>query len=461
MHVNSVCKTGIGTTVALVLALAAALLAGVTVNYWRSAILPLALVFALLLGAAFQRWGVHFVSWSLFCLSVPWTMVRVTVLGGAFSVSPAMALALTGGITWVMRARLERLPPLRIWRPGVLTASLFVGFSFISILWAPADSVRPALLNVGRYLFGLFVYVLLSSVVRDRHKLEAAVRLGLLSCGTMLVGILYYYLIYLGRGYVGVWVRGDVGERGKNTLAYVMSLFFPLMLAHLLLARSQKKVKLVEWAFAGVYALGLLFSTSRGTYVAAAFTLVFLLVYLVGRPRRRLVFIVGLAVLLLTLYQPTRVVDHLRSLGDILSLGVAEVGRSDYSVATRLRLIGAAWDSFRRSPLLGAGLGSFATLFSRPSHNDYLRVMAETGMIGLVAFMSFLLVHIVGLAKVLWIQRRSPRWLEVGLFGAILSMVIRLLVFNGDTFYVTWVVLGLVSALLLSQRARPSTDQED
>jgi O-antigen ligase len=277
----------------------------------------------------------------------------------------------------------------------------------------------------------------------------------------MLIGILYYYLIYLGRGYVGVWFRGDVGEGGKNTLAYVISLFFPLMMAHVLLARSQKKVKLAEWAFAGVYALALLFSTSRGTYVAAAFTLVFLLAYLVGRPRRRLVFIVGLAVLLLMLYQPTRVLLHLRSLRDILVLGLREAGRSEGSIPTRIRLMEEAWDSFRRSPVWGFGLGSFSTLASRPSHNDYLRVMAEMGMIGILAYMSLLLVHLIGLAKLLWIQRQSPGWLEVGLLGMMLSMAIRLVFFNGDTFYVTWVVLGLVSSLLLSQRARPSTDQED
>ncbi|AFY58044.1 lipid A core-O-antigen ligase-like enyme [Rivularia sp. PCC 7116] len=64
-------------------------------------------------------------------------------------------------------------------------------------------------------------------------------------------------------------------------------------------------------------------------------------------------------------------------------------------------------DAWKESPLLGYGLGTskYITYFQNYAHNDYLRFLAETGIIGFTSFMIFLGVQIAFLIKYL---RNSP-----------------------------------------------------
>ncbi|MEO1429159.1 MAG: O-antigen ligase family protein [Cyanobacteria bacterium J06633_8] len=60
-------------------------------------------------------------------------------------------------------------------------------------------------------------------------------------------------------------------------------------------------------------------------------------------------------------------------------------------------------DAWKESPLLGYGLGTskYITYFQNYAHNDYLRFLAETGIIGFASFMIFLGVQIAFLIKYL------------------------------------------------------------
>ncbi|MBV6625061.1 MAG: O-antigen ligase family protein [Rivularia sp. (in: Bacteria)] len=64
-------------------------------------------------------------------------------------------------------------------------------------------------------------------------------------------------------------------------------------------------------------------------------------------------------------------------------------------------------DAWKESPLLGYGLGTskYITYFQNYAHNDYLRFLAETGIIGFISFIIFLGVQIGFLIKYL---RNSP-----------------------------------------------------
>ena len=79
------------------------------------------------------------------------------------------------------------------------------------------------------------------------------------------------------------------------------------------------------------------------------------------------------------------------------------------------------WSSFVESPIVGHGLGSSEELLKRtyPNrsslyavHNDYLRIAADTGLIGLILFVVFIGV----MAGVLWqLTRRGSRMAPLGL----------------------------------------------
>lgn len=64
-------------------------------------------------------------------------------------------------------------------------------------------------------------------------------------------------------------------------------------------------------------------------------------------------------------------------------------------------------DAWKQAPLLGYGLGTskYITYFQNYAHNDYLRFLAETGIIGFTSFLIFLGMQVVFLVKYL---RDSP-----------------------------------------------------
>jgi len=98
--------------------------------------------------------------------------------------------------------------------------------------------------------------------------------------------------------------------------------------------------------------------------------------------------------------------------------------------ATRFRVWGAAIAMFKDSFLLGKGLGSFMGCFRQYSnlsiqyaHNCYLQILAETGLIGLLAFLWFLGEIILGSYKEL---RLKFDGLFLGLFSAFLAFLIHI-----------------------------------
>ena len=98
--------------------------------------------------------------------------------------------------------------------------------------------------------------------------------------------------------------------------------------------------------------------------------------------------------------------------------------------ATRFRVWGAAIAMFKDSFLLGKGLGSFMGCFRQYSnltiqyaHNCYLQILAETGLVGLLAFLWFLGEIILGSYKELRLKFDS---LFLGLFSAFLAFLIHI-----------------------------------
>lgn len=81
-----------------------------------------------------------------------------------------------------------------------------------------------------------------------------------------------------------------------------------------------------------------------------------------------------------------------------LLVRIVEMGNSDDISTGRFYLYRIAWKMFRNNPILGMGWGSFleamiGTTF-QAVHNDYIQLLAETGIIGTIIFISFNLYNL-------------------------------------------------------------------
>ncbi|MBR3640985.1 MAG: O-antigen ligase family protein, partial [Oscillibacter sp.] len=205
------------------------------------------------------------------------------------------------------------------------------------------------------------------------------------------------------KSYVDLKVNPDMPGRvfsvfdNPNTFAQVLILLLPLVFA---LALCSKRVlsKLVALGTFFVGALALVMTYSRASWVGLAVAAaVFLFLW---RPR-----LIPLFVLLAVAAVPLLPVSVVQRLASITNM-------KDTSTASRVPLYQAALAVIRRSPLAGAGLGTDVTrryikLFNLyhghspfvHSHNFYLEVWIQTGLLGVVSF----------LASMLWNTKNAAR----------------------------------------------------
>ena len=151
-------------------------------------------------------------------------------------------------------------------------------------------------------------------------------------------------------------------------------------------------------------------SQSRGGEIALAAALIFIV--LAGMPRIRvlmrvlIVLFLGIFEALLAGWKPLSVFNPvLRFLG-VVQISFTNPSSQDYSTAERLAHWIAGLHMFMDHPVLGVGIGNYSDAYPRyfitiftaslgQAHNYYINIAAETGSIGLLAFVLFLLAVFV------------------------------------------------------------------
>lgn len=140
---------------------------------------------------------------------------------------------------------------------------------------------------------------------------------------------------------------------------------------------------------------------------------------------------------------------------------------------SRLAYVETAWRTFEAFPFFGVGLGNYALYFDEmlpdqpwsrnpeiirlitPSDdsirlitpkNLYARLLAETGLLGTIAFTAFI-IAIIGCVLFLWFSR-GPDQKYWGLSGLLALIIFFLVMVSFDSFAIPnmWVVFGLITA---------------
>jgi O-antigen ligase len=233
-----------------------------------------------------------------------------------------------------------------------------------------------------------------------------------------------------------------------NSLAGYLNLVLPFALACYLLGRGKWK-KLGGWTL-GLGFVALLSTQSMGGTVAFGSILVLAIFCFARSGKKRLVLLAGLCALVCLFYLLRPILNPTHTEGEVGS-----------SAISRLMLWSTAWDYFVRFPVFGVGWGNFTHLygsdlssFFQPDalavHNIYLQLLAETGLVGFVAFL-YLVVQSWRQARSQW--RSSIDFLDLalafGVLGALLSVLVQGFVdflLEGQIPTLLWVLLALLVA---------------
>ncbi len=218
-----------------------------------------------------------------------------------------------------------------------------------------------------------------------------------------------------------------------------------------------------------VLAAALIASWSRGAWLGAAVAIMCMTIALPRRLIHGLALAAGIAILVSAAWSvgllPRSIVLRLTTAAtDLISVsdvrGV-EITPANYAVIERLAHWQAAMNMAEAAPLFGVGLGNYEVVYDDyrllnwpaplgHAHNLYLNMLAETGVVGLAAYLSFWAVAF----RMTWSLRRHPdafsRSIAIGLLGSWVYVAIHSIFDNlyvNNLFLHIGVLLGLLAIL--------------
>jgi putative inorganic carbon (HCO3(-)) transporter len=261
----------------------------------------------------------------------------------------------------------------------------------------------------------------------------------------------FYFLLYP-RDIIDPWGRRPPSVLGQPLhLAGYLTLILALAVACIKLS-DNKRLKQLSWLVLTSGSVAVTLTLSRGAYLACL-AITFLAIWVFAKAwKTRLSLLAGIL-------SATLIAANL-----VAEIGPTRLKLEDSgSVMIRFILWGVAWKLFLSSPVFGIGFGTFQLIYSRylpqipdlPTtlgvHNIYLELLAETGFLGLAAFLFLMYVTL----RAAYRQVSSRFWLHRVLGFTVFAGGIGLLIegFTDHSFFwaiqvgsLFWFFVGLLFA---------------
>lgn len=216
----------------------------------------------------------------------------------------------------------------------------------------------------------------------------------------------------------------------RNHFAGLMELLIPIGLAMLAVPGVRRQQMPLMALLAAIPVGALLMSGSRGGIVGFACEVLLLVILLWIRGGQRKQLVTFLAVLLLA----GGLVAWL-GMGDVIQR-FSKMHNPEISESGRVSMSRGAYHIFRDYPVTGIGVGTIISVYPAYEtaydgsivdhvHNDHFELLAETGSVGAICWLTFIGLLIVYGLKNLWAQRDATvRALQVGALVGCVGLLI-------------------------------------
>jgi putative inorganic carbon (HCO3(-)) transporter len=384
----------------------------------------------------------------------------VGALGG-LSIS-ATTIALAGlYLSWFIRCHAKKTSEASPSFHVNLVLLLYFAITAISV--AVAQDVSLSLFEVALLFEACLVYFYVANTVRTREDVMFVVSLLLIAC--LLESLAMIVLQFTGMPST-IWgapthiqieadpkqqfmrVGGTVGS--PNFAAAYLSISLASA-ASILFTNLGRKLKWLAIAVLGAGGLALIFTFSRGGWIAAALAVA--LICLLGCRRCGFSLKTPIAIILIL---------AMLCLPFLSAISARLFDDDKGSAQSRIPLMKLAFRIIEDNPLLGVGANNFTVVMDRyltsdfregwlfAVHNKYLLVLSETGIVGLLAFVAFLL-DALRKGWRCW-TRQDPLLsplafgFAAGIAGHMVHMTVD--VFRGrPTQQLLWLLAGLLTAM--------------
>jgi len=405
--------------------------------------------------------------------AIPFGSLKQLNLGGMnFGATEVLVLLVLAA--WLARMVVNRAVRVS-WPPLALPLALFIGVTLLSLL--NAVSLQHGMKEIAKWVEVLILYVMVANEVRGNWtRMLIFVMLGT-GALVALHGI-YQFLFQVGpEGFVlfGRYMRAHGTFDQPNPFAGYLGLVLPiaagLVVAAIVRVGNRVGFRWLVWA-AGTGSLmvvALIMSWSRGAWIGFAVALAVMSLAIVVRSGRA-AFIVSMLVVVGAFFVilgglaivPESVIQRISDFSPYLGLGDVrgvEVTDANFAVVERVAHWQAALKMWADRPWLGIGIGNYGAVYGRyalplwpmalgHAHNYYLNIGAETGVVGIGAYLLLWGAALVGA----WTTARSRSGWSWGVALGVLGVLVHLSVQNlVDYLYVHSMYLQV--ALLLGIQA--------
>ncbi|HEX8973396.1 O-antigen ligase family protein [Oryzihumus sp.] len=428
----------------------------------RLVVLPLAAVLAGVLATlAFTRFAVFVLlilgvrsSIDLAKLSGPSngnTMTNTAVARGLDPSSILAVLFLLAAALWLI-AQYARTGHLR----GSRLRLALVCFSLTGFVGLPGSSqLQASALEALRILSVVMMYIVLEQLITTPQMLRKV----LTAAYASLAFPLLYQLFTMATGNTASEVKGSFTRiTGPFTQAntFARYLAFMIVFGVAVLPHISRRARLVLVPMLGLSCVFLLLTLTRGALIAAVIGVV-----IVGLVQRSKAILGGMVVALLAaLVAFPSVGSRFSEIGTSSTAGGAPTGNT---LAWRLQYWTEVLPLANVNPVTGIGLNvtQYQTDAAKQPHNDFIRAYVETGILGLLAYVS-MLAAMVGNARRA-VRRSRPGTLErgvaAGALGCAWCYIITSLAANVMSNVVSlWYLITFTAAAAYVARQRPLPD---
>ena len=330
----------------------------------------------------------------------------------------------------------------------------FIAICILSIFWS--DSPMVSLKELPLFLAGPLLYFITTNNIYHKRQIEHLINT-ILIVGTLL-GI-YGILQYQGIDFP-FWLK-NIGRQKVfgffgNVNYFAEYIIIPLPIAVSLFLVSQNRIKKILFLI-GVLAMGgcLISTFTRGSYLGFGASLIlmfFLFIFSRGKnfikENKKLFIVIFLAIIIILslfiipnpLNKPDTVISKIKSRASIAQLTKGQ------SIKRRIAIWKFTGLMIKDHPLLGSGLGTFkynslkyqAKFFEQgdnralypygiadKTHNEYLQLCAELGIIGLAIFIWLMITYFnYGMRYLKREKNVQKQGIVIGLMGAVVAVLV-------------------------------------
>ena len=372
-------------------------------------------------------------------------VVFVTFHGLPLAIGAAVPFILVAPLAYDLLVRRERI----VVTPALPWIVVYLVVLIVSTIGS-RDTGDAASALSAFVIEGLALYILVTNTIRSPGAVRAVVWV-LLIVGAILGGLSLFQQItetytnaYFGfaqtessvTGTTSTGIErlaGPIGE--KNRYAQIMLMLVPLAIMQAT-AERRRGVKLVALGCAALAAIATALTFSRGAALAAAIVLLAMVALRYVRLTHVLAAIALITIVLLAVPQYG---ERVTSVGALLSLLSDEPpgAETDNSLLSRATENLTALSVWADHPIVGVGPGEFPAYYrdyadeiglsvraqDREAHNLYLGIAAESGSLGLIAFLGAVIVTLWQLSRARRAALRTRPDLAAIATGFLLSIV--------------------------------------